>query len=66
MTETIATATAEVVEKLTREAVDPRKMQRTKNHPLRKYASDVERDAFGQVVQQVAADAERDVWHGTP
>ena len=27
---------------------------------------DVKRDAFGQVVQQVAADAERDVWHGTP
>jgi len=29
-------------------------------------AGDVHRDAFGQVVQQVAADAERDVWHGTP
>lgn len=27
---------------------------------------DVKRDAFGQVVQQVAADTERDVWHGTP
>ena len=29
-------------------------------------AGDVKRDAFGQVVQQVAAGAERDVWHGTP
>ena len=29
-------------------------------------AGDVKRDAFGQVVQQVAADTERDVWHGTP
>jgi uncharacterized protein YfdQ (DUF2303 family) len=29
-------------------------------------AGDVVRDAFGQVVQQVAADTERDVWHGTP
>ena len=29
-------------------------------------AGDVKRDAFGQVVQQVAADAERDVWHGKP
>ena len=29
-------------------------------------AGDVVRDAFGQVVQQVAADTEMDVWHGTP
>lgn len=29
-------------------------------------AGDAKRDAFGQVVQQVAADTERDVWHGTP
>ena len=29
-------------------------------------AGDVHRDAFGQVVQQVAADTEMDVWHGTP
>lgn len=29
-------------------------------------AGDVHRDAFGQVVQQVAADTEMAVWHGTP
>ena len=29
-------------------------------------AGDVHRDAFGHVVQQVAADTEREVWHGTP
>lgn len=29
-------------------------------------AGDVKRDAFGQVVQQVATDSAREVWHGTP
>lgn len=29
-------------------------------------AGDVKRDAFAQVVQQVATDSAREVWHGTP
>ncbi len=37
MTENTTTTTDEVVEELLRKAVDPSKLQRTKNHPLRKH-----------------------------